>query len=164
MVVQFKTINKVKFPVYILGSGNWSRSDGLLFLDGEIVDDKNMPGDTLGIRRIQTPHKNIYRLKSKIDDLRGLLKANSKHFIDSNGIPFIYEKTQFCKLKDYRIKNVVKKDTACLLYLWGVKAPFVIPRPPPEDIRYAGVLHFHGLPWILYDYAEASRKETRKKV
>ena len=164
MVVQYKTVNKIRFPVYTIESGNWSKSDGILFLDEKILDDKNMPGDTLGIRRAQTPYKNLYRLNKQIDDLRGILKSHCKHFIDSNGIPFIYEKTQFCKLKYYRIRNVVRRDSCSLLYLYGVKSPFVIPRPPPEDMMYAGLLHFHGLPWILYEYAVESKKETRKKV
>ena len=99
MVIQYKNINKVRFPVYVLSSGNWDRRDGLLFLDTQIVDDKNMDGDTLGIRRLQTPHKNLYPLKHQIDNFRGLVKSKDKHFIDTNGIPFIYEKTEFCKLK-----------------------------------------------------------------
>ena len=48
MVIQYSSINKIRFPVYELPSGNWNRQDGLLFLDGQIVDDKNQAGDTLG--------------------------------------------------------------------------------------------------------------------
>lgn len=164
MVIQYKNINKVRFPVYILPSGNWDRRDGLLFLDTQIVDDKNMDGDTLGIRRLQTPHKNLYALKHQIDNFRGLVKSKDKHFIDTNGIPFIYEKTEFCKLKYYKIKSVVQKDTASLLKLDGVKNSFVIPRPPADDMRYAGVLHYGALPWVLYEYSEDRREDTRRKV
>ena len=127
MVIQYKSLNKIKFPVYILPSGNWERQDGLLFLDGQIVDDRNMSGDTLGLRRLQSPHKNFHALNKQIDNFRGILKSKEKHFIDTNGTPFIYEKTEFCKLKYYRIKSVVQKDTCSLLKLDGVKQPFVIP-------------------------------------
>ncbi len=164
MVIQYKNVNKLRFPVYILPSGNWERQDGLLFLDGAIVDDKNMRGDTLGLRRLQTPHKNLYALKHQVDDFRGVIKSNEKHFIDTNGIPFIYEKTEFCKLKYYRIKSIVQKDTVSLLKLHGVKQPFVIPRPPASDMRYAGVLHYGTLPWVLYEYSEDRREDTRRKV
>lgn len=164
MVIQYKNINKLRFPVYILPSGNWERQDGLLFLDGAIVDDRNMVGDTLGLRRLQTPHKNLYSLKHQVDDFRGVIKSNEKHFIDTNGIPFIYEKTEFCKLKYYRIKSIVQKDTVSLLKLHGVKQPFVIPRPPASDMRYAGVLHYGTLPWVLYEYSEDRREDTRRKV
>ncbi len=164
MVIQYKNVNKLRFPVYILPSGNWERQDGLLFLDGAIVDDKNMRGDTLGLRRLQTPHKNLYALKHQVDDFRGVIKSNEKQFIDTNGIPFIYEKTEFCKLKYYRIKSIVQKDTVSLLKLHGVKQPFVIPRPPASDMRYAGVLHYGTLPWVLYEYSEDRREDTRRKV
>ena len=84
--------------------------------------------------------------------------------IDTNGIPFIYEKTEFCKLKYYKIKSIVQKDTASLLKLDGVKNSFVIPRPPADDMRYAGVLHYGALPWVLYEYSEDRREDTRRKV
>lgn len=165
MVVTYKNINKIRFPVYELPSGNWQKTDGLLFIDDKIVDDTNMRGDTIGMRRLQTPHhKKLLPIKHQIDSLRGILKTDCKHFIDSHGIPFIYEKSQFCKLKYYRIKTVQQKDTASILKLFGVKQPFIIPRPPGEDMRYAGVLHFGELPWVLYEYSEDRREDTRRKV
>jgi len=164
MVISYRNINKVKFPVYIMPSGNWERQDGLLFLDNKIVDDRNMRGDTLGVRRLQTEHKNLFPLSKQIDTFRGVLKCGEKHFIDTYGIPFIYEKTEFCKLKYYRIKSIAQKDTNSLLKLEGVKQPFVIPRPPASEMRYAGVLHYGTLPWVLYEYSEDRREDTRRKV
>ena len=164
MVIYYKSINKIKFPVYELPSGNWDRQDGLLFLDGQIVDDKNMLGDTLGVRRLQTPYENLLPLKHQIDTFRGIVKSRGKYFIDTHGVSFIYEKTKFCKLKYYKIKDVVLRGSCCLLKLHGVKNSFVIPRPPDMDIKYAGVVHWEGLPWILYDYSEDRLKDTRKKV
>lgn len=164
MVISYSSILKIRFPVYQLDSGNWERQDGLLLIDGSIVDDKNMPGDTLGIRRLQTPHKNLYSLRAQIDTLRGILKSNKNHYIDSNGLPFIYEKTKFCKLKYYKIKRIIKKEDCSLLVLANVKQHFVIPRPPPEGALYAGLLHFGDLPWILYNYAEEKPLDTRRKV
>lgn len=165
MVVTYRSTNKIRFPVYELPSGNWQKTDGLLFLDGKILDDANMSGDTLGMRRLQTPHyKQLHPLKHQIDNLRGILKTKCKHFIDSNGHAFIYEKTEFCKLKYYRIDEVKQKETASILKLVGVKNPFIIPRPPAEEMRYAGVLHFGELPWVLYEYSEDRREDTRRKV
>jgi len=164
MVVTFKNIQKVVFPVYKVGSSNWSNSDGLIFIEDQIVDDRNMPGNTIGIRRLQTPHKNLYKLNKKIDNLTGILKSNTNIFIDTKGSIFLYDKTYFSKLKYYRIKRIDKKETACLLWLAGIKTPFIIPRPPEPGILYAGVLHFHGLPWVLYEYSETKKKDTRRKV
>ena len=157
-------LNEIRWPVYVLHSDEIEERDGLLFCDTQIVDDKNMTGESLGLRRLQTPHKNLFSLKNQIDNFRGMVKSKEKHFIDTNGIPFIYEKTEFCKLKYYRIKRVIQKDTSSLLKLDGVKSAFVIPRPPAEEMRYAGILHYGELPWVLYEYSEDRREDTRRKV
>ena len=67
--------------------------------ENEVVDDKNQIGVTLGARRMQTPHKNLYVLKHMIMSHNGLLKQRTKYFIDNKGMPFIYEKTKFAQLK-----------------------------------------------------------------
>jgi hypothetical protein len=164
MVITYKTLDKVRFPVYILPSGNWDKADGLLFLDGELVDDKNMPGDTLGVRRIQTPYKELMPLRRQLISPQGILKQKSKTFIDSNGTPFIYEKTKVCKLSYYKIKKVERKEVASILWLKGVNFPFTVPRPPEDGMTWAGVLHFHGLPWMLYEYSENKKPDTRRKI
>jgi hypothetical protein len=163
-VITYKTINTINFPVYIILSENWDFSDGLLRLDGKVVDDKNMPGSSLGIRRIQSPFKDLYPLPKQIEDIRGIVKSGAKLFIDSSGTLFQYEKKVFCQLKYYKIKKVTKKDTMSVLWLHGVKFPFKIPRPPAADLQYAGVLHLNKLPWILYNYSEEKEPDSRKKV
>ena len=166
MIVTYSKIKKVEFPVYKIGSSNWELADGLLFLEGKILDDKNMPGETLGIRRLQTPYPkdSLYKLYSAIYSFQGIVKQKSSTFVDSKGFPFIYEKTTFCDLKYYKIKKVERKDVASILWLEGVNFPFAIPRPPEEGMLWAGVLHFKGLPWVLYEYSEEKLKDTRRKV
>jgi hypothetical protein len=164
MVVYYSSINKVRFPVYELPDGNWNRQDGLLFLEGRIVDDKNQIGDTLGVRRMQTPHKNILSLKNQLDTFRALILSNHKYFIDTNGFVFIYEKTKFCKLKYYKIKDVIQRDSFSRIKLENVKDEFKVPRPPAMDMFYAGCLLYGKHPWVLYDYAETKLKDTRRKV
>ena len=56
-------LNEIRWPIYVLHSDEIEERDGLLFCDTQIVDDKNMTGESLGLRRLQTPHKNLYRLK-----------------------------------------------------------------------------------------------------
>ena len=164
MSLTYKDIAIVRFPVYAVSSANWYGQDGLLFLENKILDDKNMRGNSLGIRRLQTPHKNLYPLKHQLDDLRGIIKSNKKTFVDSNGAVFTYTKTEFSQLKYYKIKDIVQKGTCSLLKLYNIKNPFIIPRPPHTDMKYAGVLHYNGLPWVLYDYAEEKLKDTRRKI
>lgn len=164
MVIQYKHIKNIAFPVYQLSSDNWYTQDGLLFLDGIVLDDKNMSGDTLGVRRLQSPFKSLYKLNKQIDDFRALLKSSGKYFIDTKGRCFVYEKTKFFDLKYYKIDSVDKKGSACRLNLRGLQRAFSIPRPPPTDALYAGILLYDRLPWVLYEYSTEKLKDTRRKV
>ena len=123
-----------------------------------------MRGDSLGIRRLQTPHKNLLPLKRSLLNLTGVIKQNTSTFIDSNGFPFVYEKTIWCKLKYYKIRKVDLKEVASLLWVHGIKTPFTIPRPPKEDRSWAGILHMGNTPWLLYEYSKTKLKDTRRKV
>lgn len=164
MLVTYKNINKIEFPVYILPSEDWSFSDGLMFLEGKVVDDRNMKGDTLGIRRLQTGYPELLELKKSINSIQGILKQKQKAFIDSKGRPFLYEKTLFCKLRYYKIKKKEGRDGYSLLWLTGVSTPFKVPRPPEDGYIYAGVLLFNSLPWVLYEYSLTAKKDTRRKA
>lgn len=164
MVISFQTSNKIEFPVYKLPHSDWELTDGLLFMEGQVLDDRNMPGSTLGLRRVQTPHKSLFKLNKQLLTLSGMLKQSKMCFIDSKGVPFIYEKSLMCKLSYYKIKRIDRKEAYCLLWVKGINFPFTIPRPPEAGMLWAGILHFHGLPWILYEYSETKLKDTRRKV
>jgi len=164
MVITYKQLHKVSFPIYPLQSDDWSFEDGLLRIGSEILDDRNMPGDTLGIRRIQSPFKNLYPLKRQINDINGIVQNSFKTYVDSKGRVFSYEKTVYTTLKYYKIQKVVRKGAASVLWLHGVNFPFKIPRPPSDEMTYAGVLHLSNNPWILYEYSETRKNPRRKKV
>ena len=134
-----------------------------MLLEGKVVDDRNQEADTIGRRRLFTPH-DIFPLKNSVDSIQGLLKQTVKTFIDTSGRPFIYEKTKRCDLKYFNIKKKELRDTYTLLWLHGVNTPFSVPRPPEPGIFFAGVLLLHGLPWILYEYSEHPKKTTWRKV
>jgi len=164
MLITYNTINKIQFPVYKLPSSNWELIDGLLLLDNILLDDKNMPGNTLGIRRVQTPFKELVPLKHCIKSHIGLIKNSFNTYIDFRGNPFLYIKTCFCKLKYHRIRKIDRKGTASILWLYTVATPFIIPRPPKELHTWAGVLYLNEYPWLLYDYSKTKQKTTRRKV
>ena len=164
MVVTYRKISKVKFPVYILDSSNWHEQDGLLFIDNRLLDDKNMPGDTLGKRRLQTPFRELYPLKASLGSLLGILKQTKKTFIDTEGTTFIYEKTENCSLKYYKIRKIEQKESASVLWVKGLSFPFKIPRPPMNELQWAGILHRKGIPWMLYEYSDCKKSDTRRKV
>ena len=164
MIVTYKNVNKVSFPVFILPSSNWEERDGLLYLDNRVIDDRNMAGETIGKRRMQTPIKNLMPIRGSLSSVVGILKQTNKTFIDSKGVPFLYEKTRSCPLRYYRIKKVERKDSASVLWLRGVNFPFKVPRPPTAELQWAGLLHLGNRPWLLYEYSEKKLSDTRRKV
>lgn len=165
MVISYKNESSIKFPVFVLPSNNWSREDGLLRIEGQIVDDLNQIGESLGVRRLQTPLRGLYPLKHQADTLIAMAKCKQHTFIDNNGVPFIYEKTKWFSLKYLKISKVVKKTKCCMIYVHKYKNSFTIPRPPDASMHYAGVLFYNEhLPWRLYEYSETCLKTTRRKL
>ena len=146
----------------MLPTDNWYRADGILYLENEILDDTNIKSPNLGVRRLKTPMRPLYSLKRGSFDIEYLLKY--KHFIDSAGNVFTYEKTRFHALKYYKIKSVERKETGSLVWFYGISFPFELPRPPPERAAYARVLHFNDTPWLIYDFAFEKGKDTRRML
>ncbi len=92
------------------------------------------------------------------------MKQSTPYFVDNKGVPFIYEKTVYAALKYMKIRKVERKKIATLIWVKGHNAPFTVPRPPEDGKSWAGILHLHGLPWMLYEYADEQLKDTRRKV
>lgn len=164
VVLTYKRLNTLNYPVFRLPSTNWESKDGLLYVDGLLVDDKNMPGETLGIRRLQTPFKGLLKLSKACTGPIGLIKNPAGPYIDNHGKLFEYEKTKYCKVRYYKIKSIEKKITHSLLWLYRINFPIEIPRPPDPDFKWAGILHLEERPWLLYDYATEKLPEYRRKV
>lgn len=164
MIITYKHIKLITFPIYKLPSDDWYSQDGLLFVEGEIVDDKNMLGASLGIRRLQTYFKDLMPLKYAIETPTALIKQIGGPYIDSAGKCFIYEKTLFCVLSYHKIKRVDKKGTHSLLWVKDVPFPFTIPRPPKVEHTWVGIIHLKGFPWILYEYSDTKLPKTRRKI
>ena len=52
----------IVFPVYTVHTDNVEMADGILWVEDQVLDDRNMKGKTLGLRRLQSPMKSIYPL------------------------------------------------------------------------------------------------------
>lgn len=163
MVLTFRGVSSITFPIYPLPSSNWERVDGLLFVDGKVVDDTNMTGETLGIRRLQTSFE-VLPLTKAILDFTGMIKQTKNVFIDSTGFVFIYQKTKMLPLRYKKIKKIDRKVVASVLHLEGERQPLKIIRPPETGMLWAGILYYQELPWKLYEYSEEVKKDTRRKV
>ena len=156
-------MERILYPIYIL-SEEPEEIDGLLLIADQVVDDKNMPGKTLGMRRLQTPKKSKYPLRYQLDDEVAMMKHRGKHFIDSNGVYWYDEKTTTTALKYHKIRKVEKKDIATVLWLKDVPFPFVEARPPQDGMGWAGVLYKKGIPWKIWEYCEEKKKDTWRKI
>ena len=97
------------FPIFVLHSDNVELLDGILWLDDQVLDDKNMKGRSLGIRRLQSPMKSLYPLRYMISDEIGLMKHRAKTFIDNAGRVFNYEKTEKVDIIYHKIIKREKK-------------------------------------------------------
>lgn len=165
IVLTYRDLHKINFPIYILPNDNVEKMDGIVFLDGQVLDDRNQKGETLGIRRIQSPYKELHPLRKSIAGFSGIVKQmGNKTYIDSKGLVFTYEKSLLCKLKYHKVTKIERKDIASTVHLKGIQTPFQVIRPPYSDIEYAGVLYFHGLPWKLYEFSTTKLKDTKKKI
>jgi hypothetical protein len=164
MIITYKSLDKIEFPIFKLPSDNWSVSDGLLTIDGVLIDDKNMPGHTLGMRRIQTP-LTLGKLNRSINSIVGIVKnAGNTPYIDNRGRCFVYEKTTMCNIKYHKLKDVKLKGHGCSVHVFGVQAGFAVPRPPEPDVEWLGVIYFYGLPWKLYEFSIDRKKDRKVKI
>lgn len=164
MLVTHKDLHKVKFPCFVLPSDDWHETDRVLFLNGLVVDEKNMPGKTLGVRRMQCHRKDMLPLKKAVLTIPDLIQCKTRFFIDKFGKPFVYEKSIRSALKSYRIKSIELKGSASLLWLHGIPSPFTIERPPIGEPEYVRILHYQNKPWLIYDYVRSASKATYRRV
>jgi len=157
-------LSDIRFPVYVVHTDDVATRDGLLWCDGKVIDDYNVKGHTIGIRRLQTPQKDLYDLKYKLDDFCSMVKHRGRFYVDSNGKFFIYEKSKSAKLKYHLIGKVDSKVLATLIWIKGIPFPFEVPRPPHALQRFAGVLYIDNKPSFLYELSEEKKKDTWRKV
>jgi len=156
--------DNIDFPVFVLHTDNIELIDGILWIDNQVLDDKNMLGITLGMRRLQSPMKSLYPLKYMLENETDLLHHQGKFYIDSSGLFFTKSKTTTTQLKYHKIMRVEKKTTASQLWIKDCPFPFTLKRPLPETASWAGVLYKNGVPWILYDLSEEKKKDTWRKI
>lgn len=155
----------IEFPIYLLSADiTIQRMDGLVFADGKVLDNLNVNQPTLGLRRLHSPVKELFKLNKRIDGLEEFFrqKKKIKWFIDTNGQIQEYVKTERAALKCHKIKRVIQKETYSLIMLHGVNTPFVEPRPP--ETLWAYVLYRRGVPWLLYCFLEEPKKDSWRKI
>ena len=168
MYVTYKSLGKINFPIYLLSSDNISYVDGLVFVDSLVVDDRNMSGNTLGIRRLQSPIplKKLHPLKKSLKDPVALVKMpGNKSYIDTSGTIFTYQKTLFTTVHSKRIKKVViKEGVGSVLHICGESETFILARPPEDKYSWASIIYVGKFPWLVYGFSEEQEKSRKLKI
>ena len=115
--ITYKTIKLVQFPIFALRSDNIAVFDNVITIDGKIVDNGNLQGDSLGKRRLQLIKSRKYKLTKTIPDFAALIKSKHLNFIDNAGKPFTYVKTKYVDVRSYKVLKVSTVDTYSILRL-----------------------------------------------
>lgn len=153
-----------KFPLYVVHTDEVMEADGILWIEDQVLDDKNMSGETLGKRRLQTPMKSLYPLRYMINDEIELIKHQGKFFIDSKGEFIIYEKTEKVQLKYHKILKVERLRGRSIIKVKDIPFPFDVLRPTSSEEKWAGVLYRKGIPWKLYETVKERKNNTWRKI
>tara|TARA_Y100000361_G_scaffold75259_1_gene66576 strand:- start:1840 stop:2310 length:471 start_codon:yes stop_codon:yes gene_type:complete len=153
-----------EFPLYVVHTDEVMEADGILWIEDQVLDDKNMSGETLGKRRLQTPMKSLYPLRYMINDEIELIKHQGKFFIDSKGEFIIYEKTEKVQLKYHKILKVERLRGRSIIKVKDIPFPFDVLRPTSSEEKWAGVLYRKGIPWKLYETVKERKNNTWRKI
>lgn len=163
MIITYENLNLINFPIYALPSDDLEVTDGLLRYGSLVVDDRNQIGETIGARRLQTPHM-LLPLRRCYEEIAALLAAKDRVFVDSKGYCFIYERTKFSRIVFHKILKIIPKDIITVLKVSNVSFPVVVRRPPPAGKTWVGMLYFNNKPWLPYEYAETQCATRRRKI
>lgn len=131
-----------------------------------VVDDANLSGETLGLRRLQMQEEKLFPIRTAIyflADLVKLAKATT-WFIDNSGRIFQYEKNTRAKLQTRRIKQVLPASgLGCVIELEGLSSRFKCMQRPSETQVYARVLKL-GVGFIFYGFCEEVKPDSWRMV
>lgn len=128
-----------------------------------ILDNKNMLGETLGVRRAKIA-KNKYIFRAVVFNVTQLIKSKYKTFMDTTGAIFKYKKDTFVPLKYYKVASVEELgDTGCVLKFRGINYPIKVNYRLAYSIQCIGILHT-SLGYILYEYSDKLKADTRRKI
>jgi hypothetical protein len=159
----------IEFPIYSITNSYkriWEDMN-VLYIETPyntyVLDNKNLPGDTLGKRRLQISNSDIYRPRRVYYNIEQFLHSKDKIYIDSLGRCFKYKKTEMVPLKYHKIKDINRlKSGECVLTL-DILFPLKVNCRLAYSIEYVGVLHTkYGE--IVYSFEEEYKKDTRRKI
>tara|TARA_Y100001951_G_scaffold104439_1_gene116024 strand:+ start:747 stop:1241 length:495 start_codon:yes stop_codon:yes gene_type:complete len=162
-LIDVYSINEIKFPVHNIPENTLER-DGILWYGDLIIDDRNQPGDTLGTRRLMSPHKKKVMKNSYRNIIDFIKKGKVGHYIDREGTVFKYNKSTNLRLVSKKIVSTKFVNDYCVVRLEGVNSPYILQSVPPGGSSWARVLYLGDFPWLIYCFSDRKEKNTYRKV
>lgn len=183
-LINATNLSEIAFPVFKIGIHKPQVEEGLVFyyyereeetadetissIKYKIVDDRNLPGETLSRRRLalQVEGANLAKLGQAVYFLGDLVKLATLEiwFIDSLGKIFNYKKSTRARLKFYKISKIIPITTGgVVVEAEGLMQRFKSLYKPTVDKQYVGLLHF-GMSLVLYGFYEQKHDETWRMV
>lgn len=167
-------LQNVKFPAYAIRSHEkiWEE-DFITYIKTingtQVLDNKNLTGATIGIRRLKIPEDKKYKLKTAVFSFGQLLKhkAANNTWIDDSGTLFKLNKKRFVPLKYKKVKNYRYVDGhGILVDIQGYNAPLMLPGYFLQEIvghAFIGVLEIDG-GYLFYELSDTQKPDTRRKI
>ncbi len=136
--------------------------------DYSIVDDKNVEGNTLGVRRLRLLEKGnkLKKLSKAIYFIGDVIKLGKKGtwFIDNSGYLFTYVKSRRVPLTFHKIAKIVPIQTGgALIEIKGLPGRFKTLHNPLNSDKYAGIL-IDGMKYVLYGLFPEKHQNTHRAV
>lgn len=176
-------LREIVWPVFRLSEKPPVQKNGLVFFYSEyvdpeqnedhttykLVDDKNLPQKTLGLRRLylrQNKEIKLHSISVAIYFLADLLKLakSTTWFIDNSGRVFQYKKYARAKLRSREIIKVLPADgLGCVLEIKGLSQRFKALSRPSDIQRYAVVLEI-GKMSLLYGFSESPIRDSWRLI
>lgn len=178
-----KVINltEIRYPVFKIGYEKpvnidkvdlilrtYINEHGELINKFRVVDDKNIPEDTLAKRRIvllknKVPLKHLGIAIFFLGDMIKLA-TRTTWFIDSNGTIFNYTKSKSVALIFKKIVLRIDLPTGgSILEIEGIENRFKCLHSPLKDEKYAALLKYNN-GYILYGVYEDRPKNSRRMI
>lgn len=161
-------LTQTTFPVYEIRKHNYIQQDGNLtyVVDGSgkhILDNKNLSGTTLGLRRLKiTDQENLYKLGKTFFTVLELIKFKKYNstFVDSRGKTFSYLKRKYVKVRYYEIIGHTEVEAeGNVIFLRKLNQPFLISKSYTNLIgKWAGVLNLQG-GQVIYEIIDKCEPE-----
>lgn len=136
----------------------------------KVLDNMNMPGHSLGVRRLQHLMDNTQIIKRKLFklsrpsySLSDILHRKINLFIDSSGKIYNHVKTTFVPVETYKLKSFIEFQEGYVLFVHGLHCRFFINRAPNLHEKFVQVLRV-GKGFVMYGFYDKHEKSTRIKI